>query len=514
MLRSKTRACWKPRGGRTARIAGCSWLKFRFQNKVTRKRALIGLDAANLTFIRHHLDALPALAGALGDGTVLPLRSIADYLAGAVWPTFYSGQLPGEHGIHHHVQWDAAGMRLKRVTNEWLSTDAFWRFLDRRGLHTIAFDVPMVHAQPLRHGLEIMSWGSHDQFTPFEAFPASAGRAFLRQFGRHPMGTEILVTKSRAELRRIKKDLIEGAALKGRAIKYLAQTHPWDLLITVFGECHRGGHLLWPRTAQDDAHDLLEVYQAVDRAVGNLLSFFEAQDAPVTLFALHGMGFNTSQEHFMQAVMERANAQFLQKKQRPPASAAKLPLVRLLREHMPTVLQNRIAQAAPRWFRNWVISREVTSGLDLKNTPGLSVLADLSGYIRFSIRGREASGWFNPGSPELLAYTEWLEDCFRSLRVPASGAPLVREVIRTSSIYPGHAAHYLPDLIVVWNEIPPVSEIVSDLLGSFQSKIATGRSGNHRPDGFVVVPKRDEALISATAPQTFEDLAAFFVRGL
>jgi predicted AlkP superfamily phosphohydrolase/phosphomutase len=404
--------------------------------------------------------------------------------------------------------WDAARMRMRRATPDWCPTIPFWRSLDEVGLRVIAFDVQMVPPAPLRNGIEIMSWGAHDQLTPFRAYPEMLGRDLLKRFGHHPMGAEIPVNKTPAELRSIKKNLIEGAARKGEAVRHLAQTHPWDLFVTVFGELHRGGHIFWPGGQDENFGDLLELYQAVDRALGTLVAVFEEQGATVTLFALHGMGFNTSQDHFMPAVMQRANAHYLSQSH-VPATVSKFPAIRLLRERVPAWIQNFVAQKVPVQVRDWVVGRQVISGLDWNKTPGFALLADLHGYIRFNLRGREARGYFEPDSPELLSYMEWLERCFRSLRRREDAQPLVAEVVHARTIYPGERADSLPDLVIVWNDIPPAAHIDSDLLGEFDAEIATGRSGNHRPHGFVVIPKAE----TDTPPRTVEELAAFFVRG-
>ena len=74
---------------------------------------MIGLDAAELGFVRAAGAALPTLRRALETGLVRRLRSPADLLPGSVWPTFFTGKPPAEHGFYHHLQWDPAAMRLR-----------------------------------------------------------------------------------------------------------------------------------------------------------------------------------------------------------------------------------------------------------------------------------------------------------------------------------------------------------------------------------------------------------------
>ena len=380
-----------------------------------RPLVMIGLDAAELALIEAARASLPFLDRLLARADVGPLASTADVLPGSVWPTFATGRLPGEHGIYHHLQWDPSAMRIRRVSREWLPCEPFWCELERRGLDVAALDVPMTFPSRLERGVEILNWGSHDQLGPFAAAPRALGVALRRRFGaRHPMGYEIPVTKTPRELARIHDNLVAGARRKGELAAWLYAQRRWDFFLTVFGETHRGGHLLWP----DDGGDagltpLLDVYRAVDAALAPLLAAAAARDAVVLVFALHGMGPNTSQEHFVPPILDCVNAAFATRARPDADRAAAAPparrgLVRLLRERVPARLQNAIAQAMPVAVRDAVVSRQITGGHDWARTPGLALLADLNGYLRFNVRGREAAGCLDPGGAALAAYREWL----------------------------------------------------------------------------------------------------------
>jgi hypothetical protein len=226
------------------------------------------------------------------------------------------------------------------------------------------------------------------------------------------------------------------------------------------------------------------------------------------------MGFNTSQEHFTRSVMDRANAHYLQKNPHLPSRRFKFPIIQVLRERVPAGIQNVVAKMVPVAVRDWVVGHQVISGLHWEVTPGFAVLTDLHAYIRANVCGREARGWFEPGSADLASYVDWLERCFLSLRNSSDGTPLVKEVVRTDAVYPGPSRHFMPDLIVVWNDMRAVSHATSDLLGSFTAELATGRSGNHRPEGFVIIANDDTALQAVAPPQGIADLASLISRAL
>src|SRR5262249_19011864 len=159
----------------------------------TRPRvAMIGLDAADFDYIRASSGVLPTLRESLARGVWRRLRSPADLLPGAVWPTFYTASAPGEHGIYHHLQGDASAMRLRRVTPEWLPCEPFWCEFERRGHRVTVVDVPMSFPSRLREGTEVTNWGSHDQLGPLAVQPVALRAELERRFGvAHMMGAEI-----------------------------------------------------------------------------------------------------------------------------------------------------------------------------------------------------------------------------------------------------------------------------------------------------------------------------------
>ena len=332
-----------------------------------RRVAMIGLDAVDLDFVRGNLGSLPVLKRALDTGLIRRLRSTADDLAGSVWPTFYTGTLPGQHGLYHHLQWSAEQMQIRRVSEDWLYCEPFWHKLSRTGLRTIAIDVPMTFQPKATNGAEVISWGSHDALRPFASYPDDLGRTVRAKFGHHPMGNEFPLNKSEGVLDQIRRELVEGASKKGELACWLAR-EPWDFFITVFGECHRGGHLLWPSEGARPTA-LLEVYQAVDRALGSLLELM-APTADVFLFAVHGMGPNLCQEHLLTHVMDIVNERFAGASEISPAARRSRSLIPWLRERLPPGIQNAIARRVPVGVRDGVMNHSVIDGHDWARDAG------------------------------------------------------------------------------------------------------------------------------------------------
>ena len=478
---------------------------------------MLGFDAAEFSYIAGHLSSLPNFNRALGRGILRRLDSPAQIMAGSVWPTFYTASPPGEHGIHHLMQWDADSMRLRRTAGNWLYCEPFWRELERRGHRVIALDVPMTFPPQRCGGVEVSSWGAHDQLSAFTAYPRELEREIRRRFGQHPMGIEIPVEKSLAERMRVRADLVDGVRIKAALTRWLLTSREWDFFIGVFGEAHRGGHILWPDSV--DAEEatppsaLLDVYRALDQALGELLSAIDMKDTTVILFALHGMGPNLSQEHFVPPMMDLINVRFselepdLYAKSGPPRQRS---VMRLLREKLPPRLQSTIANMVPQRVRDTVVDRAITSGYQWARTPGLAVRADCNGFIRFNLVGREKQGMLEAGSAALSRYKDLICESFASLQT-TDGRPLVDEVFAAAQRFPGPRAERLPDLIVTWTGLEPASGATSSL-GTLDDKLDTGRGGNHQPTGFQIVLQPGVERASESPRLAISDIARSVMR--
>jgi len=449
---------------------------------------MVGIDAADINYINLSLDSLPNLRQIFTESDFSRLDSPAGIINASVWPTFYTATLPGEHGYYFPMQWNANAMRLRRVSGDWLYSEPFWYEFARKGIPFTALDVQTAFPGHIARGVEIINWGSQS----FEALYCNRpelARDILRGFGRHPMGPDIPVRKTRARLEVIRKDLLAGAKLKGELSRWLMAQTEWRLFITVFTECHRGGHYFWPdEDVPDTPGALLEIYQAVDREIGAFLSAVDLNKTTVIVFSLHGMGPNDSQAHFMPQIMDRINATFkLSGTTVTHPFHPQRSLMRVFRQRLPAPIQEVVARSVPERLRDWVTSRAFGSGFDWASTPGFALPSGVEGYIRCNLGGREAEGVIPKDSDAQRRYMEHVKREFLSLKVAGTDESLVRDVIFPGEHFPGRRSNYLPDIVVLWQPKTPATKVYSDCLGTFTGELLTGRAGNHRSNAFAAV---------------------------
>jgi len=461
-----------------------------------KKLLMLAIDAGDIEFIRDSLAELPTLRQLFQEGVFFPLESTAEVTSASIWPSFYTGQMPGEHGITHHIQWHADEMRMRRLSSDWFSSDPFWYDLEREGLKVCAVDVPFSFPGSLMNGVEIFNWGSHDLMGRFEGVPSRVGQEIRRRFGKHPMGYEIPVNKSAQEIRVLHEQLLTGARLKGELLKWLMQNVEWDFFLGVFGECHRGGHIMWPDPEESEnvvpQGALLEVYRQVDASIGSILDSIDRQSTNVIVFSLHGMRSNFSQEHFTRRIMDRINTRFIVGSDVESALPATPPskqggLIRKLRESIPAKLQYAVARAVPVNVRDWIVDREVTGGIDWSRTRGIALRSGVHSFVRFNIVGRERDGVLVEGSDEHRMYKDWVVNSFLALKECGTDELIVKDVLQADEVLPGARNELMPDLIIRWAHRRRATRIYSDELGEIVAEPETGRTGEHDSGGFALL---------------------------
>jgi predicted AlkP superfamily phosphohydrolase/phosphomutase len=457
-----------------------------------RRLLLIGLDAADADLVERWTadGSLPHLAGLKRAGTWGRLNTSAKYLTGSPWPTFYTGRPPSDHGIYHDFQWRQERMEFAAPSTDWLPVRPFWRGL--AGVPVVVHDVPFTPGTEPLNGVEVTGWGSHDKLVPPESYPADVITEIRRRWGDAPMGPDEFGRASLGRLRAMHGELLELTKRSAEVAHWLLTERPWRLGIVAFGALHRGGHRFWDRSGVDGPlppsatawHDgaLRELYRAADAAVGRLVA--TAPDAAVFVFALHGMMENSARVDLLDAMLARVLYG-------PEAARARPGLLRRFGEAIPVPLRRALTKSVPVALRDRLITRWSTGGVDWARTPAFTLRADLAGYIRINLQGREPQG-IVPAA-ELGALCEQISEGLATFRDADTGEPLIQAIDRTTDVFPaGERTDRLPDLIVRWRPTSGAvhAAIQSPELGRIEratpGRIPNGRSGNHRAAGFLI----------------------------
>lgn len=471
---------------------------------------MIGVDAAEISYIREHLADLPNFRTALEGSQTIQLYSQFEAFPGSVWPSFFTEKPVGEHGFYLIHGWDPATMRYRRVAREWWPFEPFWRELARRDVKVIAVDVPMTQVAAGAPSLEIAGWGTHQTLTDCSVNSPSLASELARLFGTNSMGSDVPLRRNKAERNNVRDRLIWSAGRKAELAEWLVATQKWELLLVVFGELHRGGHVLWPTAGLLDATWLLEVYRAVDRALGRILTALQRKKAPAAIFALHGMGHNHSQNHFTSAIMDRLVGNRTPAARPFPSTRTSSgnPL-RACRRQLQQQIAGVVTRSLSTRVRDRLVNYYYVGRRDWHRTPAFALKSDLNGYIRLNRSGRERDGILPLNGLSTTACIARIREGFASFR-QESGAPLVSQISVTDEIAQGQMRQFLPDLIVRWDETSrPAQRVVSSLYGELAAQPDGWRLGHHRGHGFLVIPEGLQRVSNPPPKLSVEEIPSF-----
>ena len=463
--------------------------------KPTEPILMIGLDAAEPRLIEQWTEdgTLPNLKGLRDRGLYSRLASPADWLAGAVWPTFYTGTPPARHGIYHFLQWRPEQMQLVRPSSDWLPARPFWRSLSDFGKRVVAVDLPMTYAPEPFEGLEVQGWVTHDRLTPPRCYPADLAGWIRSQVGSPPLGGEPYGPLPAKTLMKFRDELIAKTKYVSDLAVAMVKREQADLFLFALASTHTGGHKFWDLSGvrgqvseterEQLSRSLRDVYVASDRAVGEILQAAHTP-AAVIVFSLHGMGPNNSRSELLSAMLGRVLGSKTDHKD--------LGTLEHLRSMVPQNWRHAVKRRLPSLLQDRLTTFWRMSGIDWPTTRIISLCMDLQGYIGINLKGREAQGAVEPGREyEELCHT--IMEGLSTFSDADSGEPVVRDIMRGSELCPGESTRtYLPDLLIRWTDSPAADHrlIASPAHGSIPWPTAginpDGRSGNHRPEGFVL----------------------------
>ena len=479
----------------------------------TRQVLLIGLDAAEPELIeRWSRDGtLPNLASLLARGSYGRLHPPDGVLLGPPWPSFYTGKPVSEHGLYESVVWRPDRMRETRAT-EVCPLEPFWRDFSPEGPRSVIIDVPLVPSPRPLHGVEVTCWGTHERLVSFATQPAGLARDLVKAIGRKQMRAEVHHRVSNGRLLRERNALIETTRSVADLAERLLNTEEWDFGFVCFSATHRAGHKLWSTLGRNGtgaaaeaaglSDALRDVYCAVDAALGRVVAL-AGPDVDVLVFSLHGMGPNTSRVLVLPDLLERILSDG---------------------EHGPTRgtlsrLRQAVPLAAREWFKRQLpfpiqvrLSTFWRTRSDWSRTKAISLAADLHGFIRINLAGREAQGSVEP--QDYIAVCDMIAEGLLGFCDADTGDPVVSRVVRRTELYAeGARAALLPDLVVVWNDRPAAEHaaLVSDRYGKVDWPAPggnpDGRSGNHRLQGWIAAAGPSIAAKAEIVDGTILDIA-------
>lgn len=500
----------------------------------------IGIDAADPLLMENWMSQgyLKNLSRLRERGAYTRLKNFDYYRAETPWTTFLTGCSPQKTGYWSPVKFDAATYGVNKIdAYDFVDYPPFYALGDDR--RVAVFDMPQSSLCEQMDGVQVLAWGAHSALTPSHSQPAQLFQELIDKHGEHPVfDKDYADTRNLNALNQLQKSLEIGISRRSAICQDLLQREPWDLFLTIFGETHSAGHFFWHLSQPDhplyklvkcdtSGDALLEVFEAVDKAIGEILSK-APENAHILVFAAHGMGANVMDLPsmvFLPELLYRFSfpnkfGLALGKLGIPPRKPMlgqltirggkkwdwfeevwKLRydpnLIRgFLRRETPSKLFNLIEpffgtplqsdlvsykklceQSDPFWYQPASWYQSCWFQMKAFALPSFS-----EGYIRINLQGRELQGIVTVS--EYDAVCDELSQLLNQLKDGRTGKPMVKEIIRTRQS-PTDRNPKLPDadLVVIWQDDYATDVVDSSDLGRI-GPVPYLRTGSHRANGF------------------------------
>jgi predicted AlkP superfamily phosphohydrolase/phosphomutase len=466
---------------------------------------VIGLDACDRELLeawtaQGHLENLAKLRA---EGAWTSLKTTAEVLHVSAWPSIYSGVPADRHGLYHAYVMLPGQQAPARPRPDLCPVPFVWKLLDERGKRCIVMDAFLTCPLEGFGGIQIVDWGSWTHFWKPTILPASVERE-MRRFGPYPaedhssvgMTPPVDPVGSRGRL-------LKAVEAKTRVVEWLAQTQPWDFFLAVFGEGHAAGHYFWhyqdssytayPQTADPQLRTaLLDVYMALDRAIGTLLAYADDRTT-VLVVSGDGMGPNHSGSHLLEELLRRMSLLNAPSEAGPAGARPQKRgrnLLGTIRGLVPRDLRAAVSRhLLPRSVNERLSLHWKTAGIDWARTRAFLIENANEGFVRVNLRGREPFGVVGAGA-EYDDLCSSVVAVAAALTNPATGRRAASAVHKTTDVFDGPCSSLLPDVIINWD---PGALTTTDLdagahgvlRGRAPFEVSPFYTGNHRPNAFL-----------------------------
>lgn len=503
----------------------------------------IGLDAPNNDLLARWIESgdLPSLAALKRESLYGIVTHNKRFSNQNSWATFLSG-IRIENIDYWLSEYSPGDYRnINKCLYNQDTFRPFYAFPDKR---IVMFDLPAAISKDV-NGIQVVGWASdlnevypesrpEDLIEEIEARygldPKRDGalRFFNHRVGKQGYSYRVPSAYDLAGLAEFAAKLRASAETRCRICADLLAREDWDLFITSFSELHVGGHSLWHLSQPHPLHApgavtdlLLELYQAVDEAIGALVAG-AAPETSIVVFTVDNIVADSTENPrsvFLPELLfrwsfpgEAALAAGQAGTPVPPPTTIypqhwKHEVWRLREPGAEAILQSPEEQEAREDTFSWQPANWYKPAWPRMRAFALPSIAD--GYVRINLRGREVGGLVEPAD-----YDRTCDEIAAMLMAAVDARtddPIVAQVIRMRADPLADSADELPaDLMVCFNEVQPCDTVDHGALGRI-GPVPFFRPGGHQGAGATIanpfmIRAADRSLGLRGAPGKLEDL--------
>lgn len=400
---------------------------------------MIGLDGLEPTLVERWSaeGRLPTLTGLMERGVFSRLRSTTPPATAPAWTTVLTGANEGKHGVYDFRHQEPGTYQVKLVHAGLCSMPTMWHYLSEAGVSFASLEVPGTYPPPQLSGGVIVSGFQKPGFTPEACVPhelhaelTAAGIDQLHHY--HPVRQEPF------DWSKFERTLEERRILADHVLSTVRPRVFFQVLMPTDHFAHQYfGHESAPLADGGTIEEpLRQVYEAVDRAVGERLERWAGLATNVILLSDHGF----YREDFLVSLSAwlRENGYLSMRATRNLLSAR---LRKFAKRVMPSHLRHALGRSS---LGRAGAGRDFAAQFDWENTRAFCWGA--GARIRINLRGREPRGTVEPGA-EYEDLRDELIERLEGLAHPKTGQSVFKRMWRREELYHGPRVEEAPDLV-------------------------------------------------------------------
>lgn len=469
---------------------------------------LIGLDGMTFDILKPLAEQgiMPTCKSLMDRGSWGVLRSTIPPLTGPAWTSFYTGKMPGNHGLFDFFKPsktdNAVGIGRRIINSREVDGKSLWTILTENDKTSLVLNVPVTYPPTKIKGAMFTG-----MLTPSVegnlTYPKGLYQKYKPELGDYTITINWQAYNENTSEKFV-KDLITCQQQRTKYTLKLMQDWPdWNLCFPCFTETDRIQHAMWhyidpveidklksAGTYQQHLRDLvLKFYAQCDADIATLIEKAGGDEVPVFFVSDHGFGPMRGKvmiNHFLE------QKGFLQSNQAKVRQALMMILARkAFQKTLKTIgLLNwyKAKQARKASDRNFGAAKTIFDifyeSIDWTRTKAY-IGSNTEGAIYLNVKGRGLFDDVEPGIIEPVDY-EKVRDAIiaalKEIKHPDTGQPLLTFVATREEAYPGKYCDKAPDVVFFFDDGAWLGDFQLGK-GAFKHADWNTGSGTHRMDG-------------------------------
>src|SRR5262245_20700542 len=176
-------------------------------------------------------------------------RNPTGMVSGTVWPTFYTGVMPGRTGrFRGTTQFVSGTYQHADIELEQYGHPTFWDVLGQMGRRSLIIDAPYAFLTENAHVTQLVDWCSHSPWKDgvTTSRPDDLAEQVRTKYGRDPIGKcDFATLNTIDDFVGFRDGLIRRIKMRTELTIDCLRDSDVDVFLQVFSECHCAGHQMW-----------------------------------------------------------------------------------------------------------------------------------------------------------------------------------------------------------------------------------------------------------------------------